>query len=660
MNNPTRSGQIITFYSYKGGTGRSMAVANLASYLARRARVLVIDWDLDAPGLHYYFGTASGQQTGLRAGLLEFFEECRNLPTTDQKNPRLLPLRKYILETAISNLHFLKAGKFDVTYSERVRKFDWEALHEKSPNLIETFAKTLQEGFDYVLIDSRTGLSDISAICTAMMPEKLVVVFTPNSQNIEGALGVVQSAIEYRKQSNDTRPLMIFPLPSRIEVLERKLLDDWRFSKPTANSPGRGYQPAFESLMSVSYDQPVDLSSYFDQVQIQHAPQYSYGEQIAVLEERVDRLSLATSYIDFAEILAGYDAPWEVSPKREGPDRFSFTEQVYPVDEQWIEKQEIAATNGLSSTLNTSAYTEFTASLLTSRPNKDQGALLDAARFSQIKAFGWPIGFVADQRPEFSPRPTAEGIVAEIPVTESMFGPSYDYWSLRKNGDFFILQSYFEDSIKKDKLFFDTRITRLVETLLYCSRLYKRLNVNEKARVRFVCKFTGLKNRELASSNPSRPFMARSTIENEIRSEAVVSLESVPLELLAIVKDLLDPLFIVFNFMKFSDPVYSQIVDGFLQDVRREGPSRFREGFTVDFQGLRLFAEQATEGKWIGKVYDLGQRLTVYETEAPDVETAKSHVTAAALLNIYGPKHDKSPTNAAAELQWKQYTLPTA
>jgi CobQ/CobB/MinD/ParA nucleotide binding domain len=48
-------GRIITFYSYKGGTGRSMALANVAWLLAlNNQRVLVIDWDLEAPGLHRY------------------------------------------------------------------------------------------------------------------------------------------------------------------------------------------------------------------------------------------------------------------------------------------------------------------------------------------------------------------------------------------------------------------------------------------------------------------------------------------------------------------------------------------------------------------------------------------------------------------------------
>ena len=53
---PEAGGKIITFYSYKGGTGRSMALANLAWILASNGqRVLAIDWDLEAPGLHRYF-----------------------------------------------------------------------------------------------------------------------------------------------------------------------------------------------------------------------------------------------------------------------------------------------------------------------------------------------------------------------------------------------------------------------------------------------------------------------------------------------------------------------------------------------------------------------------------------------------------------------------
>src|ERR1700735_843994 len=68
-------GQVITFYSYKGGTGRTMALANVAWILACNGeRVLVIDWDLEAPGLHRYFRPfLSDPELSETPGLIDFF-----------------------------------------------------------------------------------------------------------------------------------------------------------------------------------------------------------------------------------------------------------------------------------------------------------------------------------------------------------------------------------------------------------------------------------------------------------------------------------------------------------------------------------------------------------------------------------------------------------
>ena len=54
--NEAAEGQVITFYSYKGGTGRTMAMANVAWIIASNGkRVLAVDWDLESPGLHKFF-----------------------------------------------------------------------------------------------------------------------------------------------------------------------------------------------------------------------------------------------------------------------------------------------------------------------------------------------------------------------------------------------------------------------------------------------------------------------------------------------------------------------------------------------------------------------------------------------------------------------------
>lgn len=47
---------IYTFYSFKGGVGRSMALANIADLLYQaHLKTIIIDWDLEAPGLERFY-----------------------------------------------------------------------------------------------------------------------------------------------------------------------------------------------------------------------------------------------------------------------------------------------------------------------------------------------------------------------------------------------------------------------------------------------------------------------------------------------------------------------------------------------------------------------------------------------------------------------------
>src|SRR3954468_2106989 len=68
----------ITFYSYKGGTGRTLAVANTALFLARFGhKVFVLDFDLEAPGLHYKFDLHSQLGGGPINGLVDFIQSFK-------------------------------------------------------------------------------------------------------------------------------------------------------------------------------------------------------------------------------------------------------------------------------------------------------------------------------------------------------------------------------------------------------------------------------------------------------------------------------------------------------------------------------------------------------------------------------------------------------
>jgi len=332
-------GQVITFYSYKGGTGRSMALANTACILAQDSNnkgILVIDWDLEAPGQHYYFrdllakkyteGIDSELAINEHVGLIDLFLELKQMipdtndryegQTTEEAVATLekIDLNRFIMPTDNPNLFLLKAGRFDKQYSTNVNTFNWENFYNRSPQLIRIWAEKLTTQYQYVLVDSRTGLTDISNICTSLMPEKLVVVFTPNRQSLMGIKGLVKQAVEYRESSHDQRPLMVFPLPSRIDVSIPKLEEKWQLGNSTEGITG--YQPLFEELFKQVYElDECSLDGYFKEVKLQHVADYAYGEEIVVLkegEEGDDRLSLATSYKVFVEKLLKFNAPWEV------------------------------------------------------------------------------------------------------------------------------------------------------------------------------------------------------------------------------------------------------------------------------------------------------------------------------------------------------------
>jgi cellulose biosynthesis protein BcsQ len=342
-------GKVIAFYSFKGGTGRSMALANIGCVLAQQSQlerpILLIDWDLEAPGLHRYFRAhlfnVFGGDEKLQdqfPGLIDLFLELQPriadgadlTPEQDLLKVRQVldefPLERYIIETDIPRLHLLKAGRFDRDYAANIGAFRWPELYRQSPHLLRGLADRLARDYSFVIIDSRTGLTDTSSICAMLMPEILVIVFTPNRQNLSGVIDLVREAARYRAESNDLRPLVVYPLPSRIEASEPGLRQMWRFGDRKKRVPS--FQEEFEKIFKEIYALPeCNLGSYFDDVQIQHVPRYAYGEEIAVLaEESRDRFSLTRSFQRFAARLIEADTPWE----RAALSDESFSEEGLP------------------------------------------------------------------------------------------------------------------------------------------------------------------------------------------------------------------------------------------------------------------------------------------------------------------------------------------
>ncbi len=177
---------VITFYSFKGGVGRTMALVNVAAELVRRGRkVLVVDFDLEAPGLETYKHLRPPKP---HPGIVEYVTEFRRTWQAPE------PL-EYIYETKPigkkgGRLWVMPAGRRDAAYRTALANLNWQRLYKEEDGflLFEDAKKGWEEELkpDYVLIDSRTGDTDVLGICTRQLPDSVVLMFTPNEQNLAG------------------------------------------------------------------------------------------------------------------------------------------------------------------------------------------------------------------------------------------------------------------------------------------------------------------------------------------------------------------------------------------------------------------------------------------------------------------------------------------
>jgi hypothetical protein len=233
----------------------------------------------------------------------------------------------------------------------------------------------------------------------------------------------------------------------------------------------------------------------------------------------------------------------------------------------WFLQEETRAQE-LISKINLTGQMELRANI-SHTLSKSQIELLNAVKLSEIRTFGWPIGITLENREEYRPRPYKDGIKAEVSIAEGD-RTSFDYWAARSNGDFYLLQSLFEDSRKRNQIFFDTRIVRVTESLMFIESVYKKLGVPPEARVGFQIAHKGLKRRELNSASHNRYMSSRSPAEeDESISEITTILGTMSETRVDDVRNIVAPLFMLFDFMEFNTAVYEDIVRSFERGIVR-------------------------------------------------------------------------------------------
>ncbi|MBP0593612.1 TIR domain-containing protein [Paraburkholderia sp. LEh10] len=293
-------GTVVTFYSYKGGVGRSFALANAAVLLSRWGyRVLCIDWDIEAPGLAHFFGNLaeeSGQNwRGGTPGLVDLLQTFVRSP----EQP--LPWRSHVVKLVAgsgSSISLIHAGRDGDLYYSQVQSLDWGGMYEKGlGGALEAMFEELRRDFDFVLVDARTGVTDFSGIITAQLPDVLAFMFTANEQSFNGARDIARRAAKARNDlAIDRAGLLLLPVPSRFEgQVEHNIAISWR----------KKFASGLEEFFQPWRAREVSVDTLVRSLTIPYVPFWSFGEGLSALEDASsDAASINYSLETIAALLA--------------------------------------------------------------------------------------------------------------------------------------------------------------------------------------------------------------------------------------------------------------------------------------------------------------------------------------------------------------------
>ena len=209
---PSNAAPIVTFYSYKGGMGRTTALASFATYLALKKdlNVFIIDCDIEAPGFNNFFLKYPGEQNQ-QQGLVEYLID-KEVGLVDKSK-----INKYCFEVShdYSNrgtIRVMHAGNLNTTeksdkikyrdinhYIEGLSRLDLGNT-EFSTKLFEDLFSDIRESYapDVILIDSKTGLSDVMGLTVCSLSDIVVGFFRNDAQSWPGLFFFIQTMMGKR------------------------------------------------------------------------------------------------------------------------------------------------------------------------------------------------------------------------------------------------------------------------------------------------------------------------------------------------------------------------------------------------------------------------------------------------------------------------------
>jgi len=547
-------GLVYTFYSYKGGVGRTMAVANVAALLAKWGRsVLVVDWDLEAPGIERFFFELNPdlrQERITTPGVADLISA--------RAEGKDLDWRKCLLQAKVPDspvpVSILSAGRDDKCYTRKVQSFNFERLFAEHGlgDYIEKLRQEWTSQFEFVLIDSRTGITDIGGICTIHLPDVLVLLFTTTNPSLDGALDVLERARAGQSKLPFSRARLIgVPIPAREESATAK--EKWFEWKRII---AERCQEVYKDWLPVG----VTASDALELLRIPYIPYWSFGEPLPAIEGgTIDPGDLGFRYEILARLIAA-DLAWkEVVPGTLPPER---TKLERPSNEAWLDENRKRPKKCLQGRRGSMEFFFYSPNELFNLPLDRLLAVVRAAAVTNLHR--WPLVTVSTSDDQ-KPRPANGGILADM---------DRFYWAASSQVDFYGVGSFPEDEQARFEGTFllTNHALWVAEALLFSAQVFKAAGGNGNCQTRFNLRYGGLKGRSLSSAETwTSAFEGRRNEEvDEVTSEVRFSTGEVERDegLAQLVRQLIDPVCLVFDFYRPKASFYSDIIDGARRQVR--------------------------------------------------------------------------------------------
>lgn len=242
--------KVISFVSGKGGVGKSLLLSEVAVLLAQRGkRILIIDGDMGLANIDVLFGVRA------KGHIAQVINETKSLQD--------------IITSLSPRVDLISSGS-------GIRSLHQLGTLERQ-GLI-TSLLDLQYVYDYVLIDTSSGLSEFS-FQLAALSDVVINVLTSDPSSFTDSYAIIKSL------NQDFKREQFYIVTNQVEDEASGALLFKKFTEVT----GRFLILSLDYLGSVTFDSSVKKGLHAQKLPIRQSPQSTHALQIGKIVDNLDQ-----------------------------------------------------------------------------------------------------------------------------------------------------------------------------------------------------------------------------------------------------------------------------------------------------------------------------------------------------------------------------------